>query len=126
MAGLTSFLGGFMSTPWLFMLGVLAIASPIIIHLLNKRKFKRVDWAAMDFLLEADKKNRRRVRLENLLLLLLRCLPEMRLYCQSHSLIGNHQREDRRLRRFRRSLHLQCNPRGLEQRKRKVLMPKWF
>ena len=28
----------------------------------------------MDFLLEADKKNRRRVRLENLLLLLLRCL----------------------------------------------------
>src|SRR5690606_33763586 len=28
----------------------------------------------MDFLLEADKRNRRRVRLENLLLLMLRCL----------------------------------------------------
>ena len=40
----------------------------------NKRKFKIVDWAAMDFLLDADKKNRRRVRLENLILLLLRCL----------------------------------------------------
>jgi len=59
--------------PGLFFLGIAAIASPIIIHLLNKRKFKRIDWAAMDFLLEADKKNRRRVRLENLLLLLLRC-----------------------------------------------------
>ncbi len=59
--------------PGLFFLGIAAIASPIIIHLLNKRKFKRVEWAAMDFLLEADKKNRRRVRLENLLLLLLRC-----------------------------------------------------
>lgn len=67
-------LGGFMVNPALFLLGVAAIASPIIIHLLNKRKFKRIDWAAMDFLLEADKKNRRRVRLENLLLLLLRCL----------------------------------------------------
>ena len=47
---------------------------PIIIHLLNKRKFKIVDWAAMEFLLDAEKKNRRRVRLENLILLLLRCL----------------------------------------------------
>ena len=63
-----------MVNPALFMLGVASISSPIIIHLLNKRKFKRIDWAAMDFLLEADKKNRRRVRLENLLLLLLRCL----------------------------------------------------
>ena len=55
-------------------LGGLAILSPIIIHLLNKRRFKIVHWAAMDFLFEADKKNRRRVQLENLLLLLLRCL----------------------------------------------------
>ena len=74
MSSVVSFLGGFMVNPALFLLGVAAIASPIIIHLLNKRKFKRVDWAAMDFLLEADKKNRRRVRLENLILLLLRCL----------------------------------------------------
>ena len=47
---------------------------PILIHLLNRRKFRVVDWAAMEFLLEADKKNRRRIRLENLLLLVLRCL----------------------------------------------------
>ena len=59
--------------PWM-LLGTLAVASPILIHLLNKRRFKIVDWAAMDFLFQADKKNRRRVQLENFLLLLLRCL----------------------------------------------------
>ncbi len=54
--------------------GALAVASPIIIHLLSKRKFRIVEWAAMDFLIEAEKRNRRRVRLEQLILLLLRCL----------------------------------------------------
>ncbi len=60
--------------PALAILGALAVLSPVLIHLLNKRKFKIVDWAAMDFLLDADKRNRRRVRLENFLILLLRCL----------------------------------------------------
>jgi hypothetical protein len=69
-----TWLTGFTLAPWLAVAGTLAIAAPIIIHLLNKRKFKIVDWAAMDFLLDADKKNRRRVRLENFLLLFLRCL----------------------------------------------------
>jgi len=50
------------------------VSLPIIIHLLNKRKFRIVDWAAIEFLLDADKRNRRRLRLENLILLLLRCL----------------------------------------------------
>ena len=60
--------------PFMLGLGALAVASPIIIHLLNRRRFKIVDWAAMDFLFEADKKNRRRVQIENLILLFLRCL----------------------------------------------------
>ncbi|RIK78705.1 MAG: hypothetical protein DCC68_14625 [Planctomycetota bacterium] len=59
--------------PWL-LAGAAAIAAPIIIHLLSKRKFRILDWAAMDFLLEAERKNRRRVRLENFIILLLRCL----------------------------------------------------
>lgn len=63
-----------MTNPALFLAGAAAVSIPIIIHLLNKRKFKIVDWAAMEFLLDADKKNRRRIRLENLILLLLRCL----------------------------------------------------
>ncbi|MFP4026839.1 MAG: BatA domain-containing protein [Candidatus Brocadiia bacterium] len=54
--------------------GSLAVASPIIIHLLSKRRFTVLNWAAMDFLLQADQQNRRRVRLEHLLLLILRCL----------------------------------------------------
>ena len=60
--------------PWLLGAGALAMLSPIIIHLLNRRRFKIVDWAAMRFLLDADKKNRKRVKLENLILLMLRCL----------------------------------------------------
>ncbi len=59
--------------PWM-LLGGLAVASPILIHLLNKRRFKIVEWAAMDFLFQADKKNRRRVQMENFILLALRCL----------------------------------------------------
>src|SRR6476619_555198 len=60
--------------PGLLVAGVAAVLLPILIHLLNKRKFRVVDWAAMEFLLDADKKNRRRIRLENMILLLLRCL----------------------------------------------------
>src|SRR5581483_1029165 len=47
-------------------------AVPVIIHLLHRQKFKRMRWAAMEFLLQALKKTRRRMQLENLLLLLLR------------------------------------------------------
>ncbi len=61
-------------SPWLFYGGVGAIAAPIIIHLLARRRFRRVRWAAMEFLLEADRQNRRRLRIEQLILLALRCL----------------------------------------------------
>src|SRR5438552_11173071 len=47
---------------------------PVIIHLLNRRRFKIVTWAAMRFLLAAQKKNSRRMRIEQLLLLAVRCL----------------------------------------------------
>ena len=58
-----------------FLLGGLGLASlPIIIHLLNRRRFKVMEWAAMDFLLKAAVRNRKRVRLENLLLLLVRTM----------------------------------------------------
>jgi len=67
-------MGSFLTNPALFIGGLIAIASPIIIHLLNKRRFKRVDWAAMDFLLEAQKLNRRKIKLEEFILLLMRCL----------------------------------------------------
>ncbi len=50
------------------------ISVPIIIHLLNRRRFVVVDWAAMEWLLQAMKQNKRRVTIEQLLLLALRCL----------------------------------------------------
>lgn len=53
--------------------GVALIALPIIIHLLNRRRFRVVNWAAMSFLLAALKKNRRRLQFEQWLLLATRC-----------------------------------------------------
>ena len=67
-------MASFLTIPLMFWLGLIAIASPIIIHLLNRRRFKIVDWAAMEFLLNANKKNRRRIQLENIILLILRCI----------------------------------------------------
>ena len=64
----------FLLNPSFLFAGTAAVAAPIIIHLLNRRRFKKIDWAAMDFLLEAQRLNRRRVKLEELILLLLRCL----------------------------------------------------
>ncbi len=52
--------------------GPVAVAVPVIIHLLNRRRFKIVTWAAMRFLLQAQRQNTRRLRLEQLLLLIVR------------------------------------------------------
>lgn len=53
--------------------GLAALAAvPLIIHLLNRQRHKPVRWAAMRFVLAAYRKTRRRVQIENLLLLLLR------------------------------------------------------
>lgn len=60
----------FQSPANLFFLPLVAL--PLIIHLLNRRKYRVVRWAAMDCLLKAMRKQRRRMRMENLLLVLLR------------------------------------------------------
>ena len=62
------------STP-LAAAGTIAAAAsvPIIIHLLNRRRYRIVDWAAMRFLLAAQRQNVRRLRLEQWLLLAVRC-----------------------------------------------------
>ena len=54
------------------LLGLLLLSAPIIIHFLNKRHYQVIHWAAMDFLFQAESKNRRRLRLEDLILLALR------------------------------------------------------
>ncbi|MDA1194302.1 MAG: BatA domain-containing protein [Planctomycetota bacterium] len=56
----------------LFAMGGALAAVPILIHLLNRRRVRRVEWAAMQWLLAALKRHQRRLRLENWLILLLR------------------------------------------------------
>lgn len=51
-----------------------AAAIPFVIHLLNRNRYRVVTWAAMRFLLAAQRKNTRRLRLEQILLLVVRTL----------------------------------------------------
>lgn len=50
------------------------LAAPVIIHLINRMRYRTVRFAAMEFLLQSEQRNRRRLLLEQLLLLLLRIL----------------------------------------------------
>ncbi|MEX0717088.1 MAG: BatA domain-containing protein [Planctomycetaceae bacterium] len=54
--------------------GAALVAAPIIIHLINRMRYRRVRFAAMEFLLASKQRNRRRILIEQLLLLLLRIL----------------------------------------------------
>ena len=54
--------------------GLAAVAIPILIHLLFRRRRRPIEWGAMRFLLEAFRRQRRRLRLEQWLLLAVRCL----------------------------------------------------
>lgn len=54
--------------------GLAAISVPIIIHLLNRRRFQKVVWAAMRFIQASVEKNQKRMRIEDMILLALRCL----------------------------------------------------
>jgi hypothetical protein len=54
--------------------GLAAIAAPIILHLLNRQRFRIVHWGAMMFLRQSLAKARRRLRFQHLLLMLVRIL----------------------------------------------------
>ncbi len=54
--------------------GLALVALPVLIHLINMLRHRRVRWGAMEFLLASQKKNRTWVRFKELLLLLLRML----------------------------------------------------
>jgi hypothetical protein len=53
------------------LLGLLGVALPVLIHLLNRRRDQVVDWGAMQFL-DLGRQARRRIRLTELLLMLAR------------------------------------------------------
>ena len=58
----------------LLLYGTALGAVPVVIHLLNKRRFRPVTWAAMEFLMQAIQKNARRLQLRDIILMLIRTL----------------------------------------------------
>ncbi len=55
------------ANPWM-LLGLLGVAIPVVIHLLNRRRAVVVDWGAMQFL-EIGRRARRKLQITDLLLL---------------------------------------------------------
>lgn len=62
----------FLAQPLLW--GLFAAAVPIIIHLLNRRRFRIVDWAATNFLLKAARESRGKKKLKHIIILICRAL----------------------------------------------------
>src|ERR1051325_2415241 len=56
-----------------FLSGLSLVSIPIIIHLLQRRRFQVVKWGAMEFLRLSQRNRSRRLMIEQLLLLLIRC-----------------------------------------------------
>ncbi len=61
------------ASPWMLLWAIAAVV-PVLIHLWSRRKYDEVPWAAMRFLLAAIRKNARRWRIEQLILLAIRIL----------------------------------------------------
>ena len=47
------------TNPFTMIFGAVLISSPIIIHLINRMRYKRIRFAAMEFLLKSQKRSRR-------------------------------------------------------------------
>ncbi len=62
----------FPGAEWFAIGGLVAASAPVIIHLLNRRRFRTIEWAAMDFLRQALRRNRKILNLRDILLLCLR------------------------------------------------------
>lgn len=58
----------------LLLWGLAAASLPVLLHLLNRRRYRELPWAATRFLLSAIRKNQRRIRIEQWLLLAVRTL----------------------------------------------------
>jgi hypothetical protein len=108
---------GFLHGSLLWGLGLAGI--PVIIHLLSRRRYKRVRWAAQRWLLAALKKSARRILLEQLLLLAVRTLliavvvlAVARPYTQGHALVVLPTQRTHRLVLLDASLSMAARPAG--------------
>ncbi len=62
--------------------GVAAFSVPLLIHLLNRSRFRTIEWGAMHLLDSAFQTNNKRIRIEQLILLLIRCsIPVLLAFC---------------------------------------------
>ena len=60
-------------TAWIFLLGGLAVAGPLIAHLLAKPRFRRLPFTMLRFLRTGQVQSQSRRKLRDLLILLIRC-----------------------------------------------------
>jgi von Willebrand factor type A domain/Aerotolerance regulator N-terminal len=58
----------------LFWIGVVAVAAPILVHLVRRTRARRVEFPALIFVRQVPQRTIRRRTLQNLILLILRCL----------------------------------------------------
>ncbi|MEM7293013.1 MAG: BatA domain-containing protein, partial [Pseudomonadota bacterium] len=58
---------------WVLLGGTAAFSIPLLIHLLNRSRYQTIEWGAMHLLDTAFQANNKRIRIEQLILLLVRC-----------------------------------------------------
>lgn len=58
--------------PTLALFALAAGLLPVLIHFINRRRYRQAPWAAMSFLLSANQRSRKRLRMEHWLLMLIR------------------------------------------------------
>jgi hypothetical protein len=59
---------------WPILLALSGVAVPILIHLFNRRQATPVDWAAMNFLMASITSRKKRILIEEVLLMSMRCM----------------------------------------------------
>ena len=76
----------FLNLPLAF--GAAAFAVPLVIHILNRSRYRTVQWGAMPLLESVIVVNHKRFHLEQLLLLLIRCLiPVLLAFCMARPVL---------------------------------------
>ncbi|HUG71249.1 MAG TPA: VWA domain-containing protein, partial [Pirellulaceae bacterium] len=73
--------------------GALAASIPLILHILNRSRFRRIEWGAMHLLESVVKVNYKRFRFEQLILLLVRCaIPALLALCLARPVLTGSQK----------------------------------
>ena len=107
----------------LLLWGLLAAAVPIAIHLINRRRHKTIQWAAMQFLLKATRESRGKKKLRHILILTCRALGHRRARLRRRA--ADRLRPHRLGRRLHRHRGAAAGPLGLDgdQTRRRPRLP---